>query len=475
MTPRVLTIAGTDPTGGAGIQADLKTIGALGGYGMAVVTALVSQNTRGVRSVHVPPVSFLAEQLEAVSDDVAIDAVKIGMLHSTPLIETVSDWLDRVRPAVVVLDPVMVATSGDRLLDEEAVAAVRRLCRRVDLVTPNLPELAVLADAEPAGTWDDAVVQARVFATQTGTTVLLKGGHLAGGVCTDAIITADAVRPIEGPRVVTSSTHGTGCTLSSAMATLAASGWTWFESLQRSKTWLTTAIEYGAELKVGEGNGPVDHFHEVRPILPGPAAWSSLAWQESAPVRARVDACAFVRRLGDGSLVSARFAWYLAQDALYLGEYARLLIRVGSRASDAKERLFWTRAAANALAEEDRLHRDWVHHPAEAAPATRAYLDHLRQVAEQGDRAELIAALLPCYVLYADLGTRLAELDHRTHPYGEWLRMYADPDFAEAARTACEIADRAAAAGTPARRERMREAYARSMRHELAFFEAAGG
>src|SRR5690606_24816990 len=123
------SIAGTDPTGGAGIQADLKSIGALGGYGMAVVTALVAQNTHGVRAVHVPPVSFLVEQLDAVSDDVTLDAVKLGMLHSTPLIDAVAVWLDQVRPSIVVLDPVMVATSGDRLLDAAAEAAIRRLCR----------------------------------------------------------------------------------------------------------------------------------------------------------------------------------------------------------------------------------------------------------------------------------------------------------------------------------------------------------
>ena len=144
--PRVLSIAGTDPTGGAGIQADLKSIAANGGYGMAVVTALVAQNTMGVRSVHLPPASFLIEQLDAVSDDVEIDAVKIGMLANAEIIDTVRGWLGRVRPPLVVLDPVMVATSGDRLLDVEAEVAMRSLLSQVDLVTPNIPELAVLAE-----------------------------------------------------------------------------------------------------------------------------------------------------------------------------------------------------------------------------------------------------------------------------------------------------------------------------------------
>lgn len=263
--PRVLSVAGTDPSGGAGIQADLKTVGALGGYGMAVTTALVAQNTCGVRSVHVPPPQFLREQLDAVSDDVVVDAVKIGMLHSAALVAVVDDWLDRVRPPVVVLDPVMVATSGDRLLDAEAVAAVRALCRRVHLVTPNVPELAVLVDAAPARTWEEAVAQARALARATGTAVLLKGGHLAGPTCSDAVVDAEGVvGRVDGPRSGSTSTHGTGCSLSAAMAVLAGGGASWVDALARTKPWLAAAIEAGAALEVGQGRGPVDHFHETR-------------------------------------------------------------------------------------------------------------------------------------------------------------------------------------------------------------------
>jgi hydroxymethylpyrimidine/phosphomethylpyrimidine kinase len=260
----VLSIAGTDPTGGAGIQADLKSIAAHGGYGMAVVTALVAQNTHGVRAVHVPPREFLAEQLRAVSDDVDVDAVKLGMLHSTPLIAEVADWVDRVRPPIVVLDPVMVATSGDRLLDAEAEAAIRELCATADLVTPNIPELAVLARTPPAATWPDALVQARRLAATSGTTVLLKGGHLGGDECPDAIVTATTATEIPGRRVLATNTHGTGCSLSSAMATLAASGQSWTEALATAKEWLAGAIEHGAQLRVGSGKGPVDHFHHLR-------------------------------------------------------------------------------------------------------------------------------------------------------------------------------------------------------------------
>lgn len=465
MTPRVLSIAGTDPTGGAGIQADLKSIGALGGYGMAVVTALVAQNTHGVRAVHVPPVAFLVEQLDAVSDDVTIDAVKLGMLHSTPLIDAVAAWLDRVRPPIVVLDPVMVATSGDRLLDAEAEAAVRRLCRRVDLVTPNLPELAVLVDADVAKSWAEAVTQAAAFAESADTTVLLKGGHLDGDVCTDAIVTPDAVHEIESPRIVTSSTHGTGCSLSSAMATLAAQGLPWLEALERAKPWLAGAIEHGAALDVGSGNGPVDHFHELR-------GWTARVWQEAVDTRGLVDACDFIRGLGDGSLETERFTWYLGQDALYLHDYADLLTTAADNAVDADEQQFWSSAAQSARDEVTRLHQDWIGRPVEPAPATRAYLDHLRSTSLDGDRGTLIAALLPCFWVYADVGSRLVIHDHPDHPYGSWLRLYADPAFAESTRTARALVDRAAILATPDQRQRMRDAFLGSMRHELAFFQA---
>ncbi len=263
--PRVLSIAGTDPTGGAGIQADLKSIAAMGGYGMAVVTALVAQNTEGVRSIHVPPVAFLQEQLEAVSDDVQIDAVKLGMLHSEPVITKVREWMRNVRPPLIVLDPVMVATSKDRLLDDVAEGMIRKLCREVDVVTPNIPELAVLVQEDVATNWESAITQARRLARSANVTVILKGGHLPGDQCPDAVVTTAGIKEFTGRRVETTNTHGTGCSLSSALATLGAQGKDWEDALPEAKSWLTAAIEAGQSLHVGHGNGPVDHFYFLHP------------------------------------------------------------------------------------------------------------------------------------------------------------------------------------------------------------------
>ncbi|MDH6238096.1 bifunctional hydroxymethylpyrimidine kinase/phosphomethylpyrimidine kinase [Cryobacterium sp. CG_9.6] len=264
---RVLSIAGTDPTGGAGIQADLKSISANGGYGMAVVTALVAQNTQGVRAVHVPPVSFLREQLDAVSDDVVIDAVKIGMLSNAHVIDEVSGWLRRIRPPIVVLDPVMVATSGDRLLDEPAEAALRELLSLAHVVTPNLPELAVLAQATTALTWGEALAQALAVSAAHGVIVLVKGGHLAGTRSPDALVDASGslsggrtVVELGAERVVTNNTHGTGCSLSSAMATQQARLGDWELALAAAKAWVTESLRHADELHVGRGAGPIHHF-----------------------------------------------------------------------------------------------------------------------------------------------------------------------------------------------------------------------
>lgn len=263
--PRVLSIAGTDPTGGAGVQADLKSIGAAGGYGMAVVTALVAQNTQGVREIHTPPQSFLDAQLQSVFDDVQVDAIKIGMLGDVETTETVANWLQRVDVPVVVLDPVMVATSRDRLLSEEAEQAVRELTRLATVVTPNLPELAMLVGEPVATTVRQAVEQAQRFAKEMNVSVLAKGGHLSSSQADNALVTpAGEVFNVAVERVETKNTHGTGCSLSSALATRLAAGDSPQRAVEWASEWLREAIEYADDLHVGQGNGPVDHFHRLR-------------------------------------------------------------------------------------------------------------------------------------------------------------------------------------------------------------------
>lgn len=260
--PNVLTIAGSDPSGGAGIQADLKAFSALGAYGTSVITALTAQNTRGVRGVHPIPPEFIATQLETLLDDVAIDAVKIGMVASREVAETIRAALTRHRPRWIVLDPVMVAKSGDILVDDAGIHAVRDiLVPLADLITPNLPEAAVLLGME-SPTSPDAMEAMLPGLTSLGAGhVLLKGGHLQGERCPDLLAGQGEAQWLDGPRIVTDNLHGTGCSLSSAIAACLARDDDLPRAVARAKQWLSDALDASARLTVGHGHGPVHHFH----------------------------------------------------------------------------------------------------------------------------------------------------------------------------------------------------------------------
>ncbi|HEX5332721.1 MAG TPA: bifunctional hydroxymethylpyrimidine kinase/phosphomethylpyrimidine kinase, partial [Cellulomonas sp.] len=260
-----LTIAGTDPSGGAGIQADLKTFSALGVYGMTVVTALTAQNTQGVAGIHPVPGEFVTAQLESLFDDVRIDTVKIGMLGTAEVIEAVAAALRRYRPACVVLDPVMVASTGDVLLAPEAIATLRdALIPLVDLITPNVAEAAVLLGEPQAVTGEDAADQlGRLGELCPG--VLLTGGHLDGPQCADFLSVDGTTTRIDAARVMTRNTHGTGCTLSAAIAALRPGRPDWTSAVRDAKGYLTAALLAADTLDVGRGPGPVHHFHALWP------------------------------------------------------------------------------------------------------------------------------------------------------------------------------------------------------------------
>lgn len=270
MIPVVATIAGSDPSGGAGIQADLKTFSALGAYGCAVLTALTAQSTRGVTGVHVVPPAFVAQQVRTLVADVRLDAVKIGMLATAEIAHVVGELLTDVITAPVVLDPVMIATSGDRLLDDEAMDAVRALVPLAALITPNLHEAAALLGEPVASDLDAARAQALGLRALGAPRVLVKGGHGQGNTSVDVFADADGVHELSAPRIATRNTHGTGCSLSSAIAALVPQRSSWPEAVADAKTWLTNAIGAADELRIGSGSGPVHHFHALwrdQPVL----------------------------------------------------------------------------------------------------------------------------------------------------------------------------------------------------------------
>ncbi|MDL4914014.1 MAG: bifunctional hydroxymethylpyrimidine kinase/phosphomethylpyrimidine kinase [Enterobacterales bacterium endosymbiont of Blomia tropicalis] len=258
-----LTIAGTDPSGGAGIQADLKTFSALGAYGTSVITALVAQNTCGVQSVYRVEPDFVAAQLDSVLDDVRIDSAKIGMLAETAIVERVANRLKRASLPFVVLDTVMVAKSGDALLSPDAIASVRELLLpQVSLITPNLPEAAALLKCEMARNEDEMLTQGGALLALGCQAVLMKGGHLSDEESPDWLITRSAQQRFTAPRVNTRHTHGTGCTLSAALAALRPRHQNWNDTLSEAKAWLQQALLQADSLEVGKGIGPVHHFHQ---------------------------------------------------------------------------------------------------------------------------------------------------------------------------------------------------------------------
>jgi len=261
-TPIALTIAGSDSSGGAGIQADLKSFAALGVYGASVITALTAQNTSGVTGIHLVPPDFVAAQIDAVFSDLAVDAVKIGMVAQLATIDAIAAGLERWSPGHVVLDPVMVATSGDRLLAADAVEALRtKLIPRAALITPNLPEAAALLD-EPVAASEAAIEsQGKRLLAMGCPAVLIKGGHGQGSESTDYLVTASGTIALPAPRIATQNTHGTGCSLSSAIAAGLAKGEDMETAVRNAKAWVSAAIAAADRFSVGHGHGPIHHFH----------------------------------------------------------------------------------------------------------------------------------------------------------------------------------------------------------------------
>jgi hydroxymethylpyrimidine/phosphomethylpyrimidine kinase len=262
-TPVALTIAGSDSSGGAGIQADLKTFAAFGVYGASVITALTAQNTTGVSGIHQVPADFVIAQIDAVFTDLAVGAVKIGMVAQLATIDAIAAGLSRWSPQHIVLDPVMVATSGDRLLAAEAIEALRtKLIPRASLITPNLPEAAALLDEPVATNEADVERQGRRLLALGCKAVLIKGGHGQGSESIDYLIDAERTIALAAPRIATKNTHGTGCSLSSAIAAGLARGDDMEAAVLNAKAWISAAIAAADKFTVGHGHGPIHHFHK---------------------------------------------------------------------------------------------------------------------------------------------------------------------------------------------------------------------
>lgn len=266
--PTVLTIAGTDPSGGAGIQADLKTFAALGCYGMSVVTALVAQNTCGVRAIHSVPPEFVREQLLAVLEDIRPDAIKIGMVHSVGLVNVIADILVAYPDIPVVFDPVMIATSGHRLIEQDTVAAiVEKLFPLSEVITPNMDEASFLTGIPVKGI-DDMQEAAAMIMQMNPKALLLKGGHLQSEKLTSMLVnTAGLIQEYHSDKIDTKNMHGSGCTLSSAIASYLAIGDSLRGAVAKAQVYVHGAIFNAADVIIGKGNGPLNHSYNPQTMI----------------------------------------------------------------------------------------------------------------------------------------------------------------------------------------------------------------
>ncbi|MDO5722596.1 MAG: bifunctional hydroxymethylpyrimidine kinase/phosphomethylpyrimidine kinase [Actinomycetaceae bacterium] len=526
MVARVLTIAGTDPTGGAGSQADVKSITVTGGFAYAVTTAVLAQNTQGVRDIWMLQPEALQAQLAAVADDCEIDAIKIGMLASVEFIEIVGKFL-QTQDCPVVLDPVMVATSGDRLIDEDALEALRAVLPLASVITPNTPELEIIADLEPGSvkTFSRACEVAREVAARYHTQVVVKGGHLSEKTMPNALVDASGVVvELQSPRIDTKNTHGTGCSFSSALATRLGLGESAPRALAWTVRWMEDAIGAADSLHVGQGHGPIHHgaqilamqerarnlvwqwaaaaerFQQITtqgsanlqgrdsdPVLTAhlkPAGpWTAALWELAKPVMEQIWQLPFIVGLREGTLPLADFVAYQKQDAWYLERHSQACGFLAGKASAPAETRHWSEVAALCLTAESDLHKEslaqvesrpeeWI---ATMPPTaiTAGYGDYLVAQTAGSDYLEGVCAILPCAWLYAEIGLQLVKHNRPDHPYHGWLSLYADEVFLEAARTDIAIAERLLEQASPSQRERAARAFVAASEWEREFFDQA--
>ncbi|MDV6168783.1 bifunctional hydroxymethylpyrimidine kinase/phosphomethylpyrimidine kinase [Flavobacterium sp. DG1-102-2] len=266
--PSLLTVAGTDPTGGAGIQADLKTFAALGCYGMSVVTALVAQNTCGVREIHSIPPDFVRAQLLAVLEDIRPDAIKIGMVHSVELVNVIADVLKEYQDIPVIFDPVMISTSGHRLIEKDTIEAIKtKLFPLAALITPNMDEASLLAGMQVKTLQDMQTATVAIMDMKPGA-LLLKGGHLQSDIITSILVNqVGFIKTFESQKIITNNMHGSGCTLSSAIASFMARGYSLEDAVANAQEYVHNAILYAADAVCGKGNGPLNHSYNPQKMI----------------------------------------------------------------------------------------------------------------------------------------------------------------------------------------------------------------
>ncbi|KAK0711680.1 Phosphomethylpyrimidine kinase-domain-containing protein [Lasiosphaeris hirsuta] len=501
---RVLVIAGSDSSGGAGLEADQKVIAAHGCYAMTATTALTAQNTTGVFDIHHVPAEFLRKQIDACINDIGVDVVKTGMLASAATVDAVATALEEHKVKTLVIDPVMIATSGSQLLAPEALQVLRaRLLPRATILTPNLPEARLLlADAGyghlPVDKVDDLEVIASAVHALGPRWVLVKGGHCpfrrngtAAGTPEEREIVVDLLFggpderafKIQTPYHETRNTHGTGCSLASAIASNLAKGMDMPRAVKAACRYVEAGIKTAPGL--GAGSGPLNHFHSIYtlPFSPGHFVDYLLERLDVAPIWDAFVNHPFVLAMGNASLPLESFKGYLIQDYLYLVQFARANALASYKAKNMKE-IAASAAVVSQIFKEMQLHIAYCNEfgipkeEVENTPEKEACTAYTRYVLDVGQSEDWIAlqiALAPCLLGYGVIAQQLHN-DSRSkqggdNPYWPWIQNYVADDYVAAVKTGCDLLEKHALLQSPARIEELVKIFIHATKMEIAFWE----
>lgn len=467
----VLTIAGSDPSGGAGLQADLKTFSTLECYGMSVVTALTAQNTQGVQSVHSLPRTFIREQLHSIFDDIhQIDAIKIGMLEREEIIDEVSSFLrERTSLPAIVVDPVMFAKSGDQIIDDNAIVHLKeKIVPLATILTPNHHEARRLVDDAK----NDDIAEIAFQLLKLGPkAVLIKGSDGR-----DCLVRQDESVPIwigeQSHWTETKNVHGSGCTFAAAIASFLARGDSLIIAIQKAKAYITQAIRKGALYTLGHGNGPVCHHTD-------PVHFIQDAWFSIGDIYQRIKRLPFLRELQDGTLPFGKFEFYIVQDYLFLVDREQVCIQLASQEpSDELQEMCQTLVVGSRLGAEQIFEKYGVNQPSipmKKSSVCAAYTAFLHSTADSNRLAGLIA-LVPCSLIYQKIGEYLKNFSKSTvhsPSYELWIDTYSDHGRRERVEQLLSIVNRAVSICLPAEVTLLKNIFRKSSQFEYEFWNDA--
>ncbi len=479
----VLTIAGSDPSGGAGIQADLKTFSSLGCYGMSVVTALTAQNTLGVQAIHSLPSSFIRDQLRSIFDDIDVTAIKIGMLERSEIISEVASCLKTYKKAqqALVVDPVMFAKSGHQLIKDDAIDMLKKeILPLATILTPNIPEACRLLEISNIENKQEMEKIAFAILDLGPKAVILKGGALKNKIL-DLIGKDCFVRKgddksywLESRYIDTNNLHGTGCAFSAAITSYLAHENDILSATRKAKDYISRAIEEGSKYKIGKGKGTVSHFHSVWPM----SNFTQRAFLKISPLYERIKQHPFLQELAIGSLPREKFAFYIQQDYLFLLDRSKTFSILAAKAP--------SRELANYLTELSRATREgaeniWIKYnlslPAEEdlqkTPACKFYTEHMLKTASEQPFNEGLVFLLPCALLYQKIGEALNANSSCSNSYKLWIETYSSQKRRKRVEVFIDIVDQIAAKSSYEEFQDLQAIFCKASQLEYNFWDDA--